>query len=306
MKRFIKKTTLFIVPILICFGVAEYLLRHIPNDYSYKNYYLNKNAQNVEALFLGSSHTYYGINPEYYSGNGFNASHISQSIDLDYELINKYSGKFEKLKFIVMPIDYFSLYGRTSAGIESWRMKNYNIYYDLNVSINPKQYFELFSFSPKKNAQRIVAHYIYNKNYITCSKFGYGITDIKQNEDIIGNGKEAALRHTKADKKYLEGSIRILDDMISYAEKKDIIVLFYTTPAYQSYRDNLDLDQYHMTVKTIDSISRSHNNSYYFNFMADDNFKKHHFRDADHLNKQGAKLLTEILNRKISEIKQRH
>ena len=110
MKKFLIKVCLFTVPFILFLLITEYLLRNIPNDYSYKNQYLEKNAKNIETLFLGSSHAYYGINPEYYSGNSFNASHISQTIDLDYKLIKKYAQDFNKLQYIVLSTTFHYLH----------------------------------------------------------------------------------------------------------------------------------------------------------------------------------------------------
>lgn len=302
MKKFVVRILFFGIPIIVFLFLTEYLLRNIPNDYSYKNAYLKENAKNIETLFLGSSHAYYGINPKYFSGNSFNASHISQTIDLDYKLIDKYASDFKKLEYIVIPIDYFSLFTRTSTGIEAWRMKNYNIYYDLKASSNPKDYFELFSFSFKKSIQRITASYYDEKNNMTCSRLGYGIIDSKQ-ADLIETGKTAAERHTKKDYTYLDESIEIINKIIDYAEKNNKTVLFYTSPAYSSYRNNLDSTQLKTTINKMDSISKNHINSFYINLLDDKSFIADDFRDGDHLNMMGAKKLTMMINSYIEKIK---
>ena len=302
MKKFLIKVCLFTVPFILFLLITEYLLRNIPNDYSYKNQYLEKNAKNIETLFLGSSHAYYGINPEYYSGKSFNASHISQTIDLDYKLIKKYAQDFNKLQYIVIPIDYFSLFARTSIGVESWRMKNYNIYYNMKTSIKPKDYLELFSFNLKRNLKRIKAYYYYNIDNLTCSNQGYGNTEMEQS-DLIKTGKIAAEKHTKKEKNYLKESIEIINEIISYAENNNKNILFYISPAYYTYRDNLDSIQLKITIDKIDSISNKHKNSFYINLMGDKNFIAEDFRDADHLNTNGAKKLTQIINNYIEEIK---
>ena len=304
MKRFSLNFLIFIIPIILFLIITEYALREIPNDYSYKNNYLKNNAHNIETLFLGSSHTYYGINPDYFPGNSFNASHISQSIDLDYKLINKYSDKFENIENIVIPIDYFSLFSRTSTGIEYWRMKNYNLYYNLNTSTNPKDYMEIFSFSIKKNIGRIIDYYYYGKSNITCSTLGYGNLERKQ-ADLIETGKTAAARHTKKDKKLLDESIEIIIEIIEYSRQKNVDVLFYTSPAYKTYRNNLDSGQYQLTINTIDSISNKYDNAYYYNLISDEGFTQEDFRDADHLNENGAKKLTNKIARIIEKNKAR-
>ena len=67
-------------------------------------------SENIKALFLGSSHTYYGINPEYFSRNSFNMSQMSQSLDLDYKILEKFEGRLSNIEYIILPISYFSLF----------------------------------------------------------------------------------------------------------------------------------------------------------------------------------------------------
>ena len=302
MKIFIKKFILIFSPIIIFFFITESLLRNIPNDYSYKNEYFEKNAENIETLFLGNSHAYYGINPEYFTGNSFNASHISQTIDLDLELIKKYSSRFEELKYLVVPIDYPTLFTRASTGQEKWRMKNYNIYYGLNLSSSLGEYFEVLSFDLQSNFRRMIHYYYWNRDNLTCSEFGYGNVEVEP-KDLIETGKSAAERHTKEDKSYFTESVDIINEMISYAEKNDINMLFYTSPAYETYWNNLDSAQLYETINTIEEICNNHQNTRYINLLSSSSFVATDFWDADHLNKNGAKKLTKIINDNIQKFK---
>ena len=118
MKKLIRNIAIFIFPILLCLLVMEFFLRKIPNDYMYKAEYLEKNSSDVEVLYLGNSHTYFGINPEYSSFKSFNAAYTSQSLDLDYKVFSKYKN-WESLKTIVIPVDYISLYTQLGQRVES-------------------------------------------------------------------------------------------------------------------------------------------------------------------------------------------
>ncbi len=147
MNKFIKKTLFFCAPVLIFIVIMELLLRNIPNTYSYKKNYLDQHSNEIEILFLGSSHAYRAINPKFIHLNGFNAALISQSLDYDIEILKKYEKQMDKLKFIVIPIDYFSLYNRLETGIENWRIKNYNLYYGLNKRAMFNLLYSLYFFT---------------------------------------------------------------------------------------------------------------------------------------------------------------
>ena len=96
MKKFWLHILKIILPIFIFFLVLEIAIRKIPNDYQLKKVYLDKNASKINTLILGSSHSFYGINPEYFSKHTFNAAYVSQTLDLDDELLQIYKEKYLK------------------------------------------------------------------------------------------------------------------------------------------------------------------------------------------------------------------
>jgi len=291
MRSYIKKNFVYILPFLIICILLEILLRNIPNDYKLKREYLDNNSRRIEKLFLGGSHTYYGINPEFISGNAFNASYVSQSIDINYKILKKYEGKWDSLKVIVMSVEYPSLFERLSSSIESWRIKNYNLYFGLQLNRKPAYYSELLTVSFKANIKRIYSYYILKHSYITCTDLGFGYFNIQK--DLNTSGEEAARRHTIKDRsKYYEASIGILQSIINFAKKRNIMVIYYTAPAYNSYTSNLDKDQLELMLTTLKDLARKNKNCYYHNFLNDRSFDSTDFENGDHLNRKGAKLLS--------------
>ena len=134
MKKFILKTIFFLLPILVLAVIMEVALRAIPNDYKQKRSYMDSHLDEIEVLVLGSSHSLYGINPKYFSQKTYNMAYVSQSLDLDYKILEKYGNEFKNLNVIIVDISYFSLYSTLETGPEPWRAKNYNIYYDIPTS----------------------------------------------------------------------------------------------------------------------------------------------------------------------------
>ena len=158
MREIATKIALIITPLFLIFIGMEAALRFLPNDYKFKKKYMDSNSNNIETLVLGSSHAYYGISPKYFSSKSFNAGYVSQSIDFDYEIINKYRDNFENLKTIVLFISYFTFFTTLDTNMESWRIKNYVIYYDINKPHHLSDYSELLSSACKKthNRQNII------------------------------------------------------------------------------------------------------------------------------------------------------
>lgn len=310
MKRFVIKTIYISLPILVVAILMEILLRNTPNDYLFKKQYLDKHSSEIETLILGSSHSFYGFNPEYFSSNTFNASHISQSLNYDFEILKKYQDQFKNLKTIILPISYFTLFGKLEAGSESWRVKNYIIYYDLNTSKSLINYSEVLSNRINVNIKRIASYYVLGNSTISCTDLGWGTRyNSKNARDLAETGKTAAKRHTRDDinsDKYQEifnDNILILNSIIEWCNKNNVNVLLLTPPAFETYRQNLNQEQLKITINTTSEICSRHENCIYENLLSDTNFVAVDFFDADHLSEIGAKKLSELINEKISEWK---
>ena len=69
--------------------VVEFLVRKIPNVYGYKFEEITKNDKHYKTLILGSSHSFFGINPDYLSDPSFNAANVSQDFKYDSYVLEK-------------------------------------------------------------------------------------------------------------------------------------------------------------------------------------------------------------------------
>lgn len=304
MKKFIKRTILFTFPLIIFIVMFESLLRNIPNDYSYKRNYLDKHSNEMETIFFGSSHSYRSINPELIQSKSFNVSYVSQSLDYDFNILKKYKNKTSKLKFIVLPIDYFSLFNRLDTGVESWRIKNYAIYYGFDLGYDFKDNFELLNGKLVDNFKRLIHFYVNHKSEVSCNTLGYGAKhSSKKNKDLINSGKEAAKRHAEKSKTYFKENIALVNEIIAIAKSKNVKVILYTNPAYKTYTSELNQEQLQKTYTTIKSIASSNSNVRYYDFLTDPSFVKEDFFDADHLNEIGAEKFSKKMDNIIISLK---
>ena len=304
MKKFIKNSLLFSIPVLFFLVVLELLLRHIPNDYSYKKNYLDQHSNEIETLFLGSSHAFYAINPEFIHSNSFNAAHIAQSIDYDILILKKYANQTNKLKCIVVPIDYFTLYNRLETGVECWRIKNYNIYYGLNRSTKLDENSEILNGKWSENTERLYKFLRKKKSEISCNTLGWGTNNnSKDTKDFIVTGKAAAERHAQKSKSFFNENSIIAKEIIDLAKSKNAKVIFYTSPAYKTYTALLNKKQLQTTIQTIQAIQKANTNVYYYNFLNDSSFTTNDFYDADHLNEIGAEKFSKKMDSILIKLK---
>ncbi len=274
----------------------ECLLRNIPNDYSYKCKYLDENADKIEVLFLGNSHFYYGINPYYIKLNSFNAAHYSQTLEYDYRIFEKYKSKLIKLKYIVIGIDYTTLFSNMGASTESWREKYYNIYYHINTSWSPRNNFELMTGNFEKNIKKVTSYLIKNKNNLRSSQLGWlknagTSTPLYIKESAI----KRAERHRIINSLYLNENVNYLQKLIQATNGNNVCLLLLSTPVSKDYMGYLDGKKIQLNSITLNRVIKNKKASYY-NYSSDRSFCYYDFFDADHLNEKGAKKLSLKIN----------
>lgn len=306
MRKFLTKIFLMLLPFIVMGVIMEILIRKIPNDYQFKKEYLEEQAHEIETLILGSSHSFYGVNPVYFTSKTFNASHISQTLNYDFEILKKYDSKFKRLKTIVLPISYFTLYENLNYGEETWRVKNYVIYYDTKSHNQLKNYSEVLSLPLRDNLKRIIEHYVFRKSAISCSTLGWGTEySSKKAQNLSETANSAAKRHTYLNQpnpvyiQLFQENIQTLNNLANWCEKRKIKLLLFTPPAYSDYSKNLHPIQLKNTIEAAQKVASRHHNCKYFNLLNDTIFKETDYYDADHLSEIGAKKLSEIINLKI-------
>jgi len=299
MKKFIVKTLLFILPVAASLAPIEYLLRKIPNVYTYKKSYLDEHAEEIRVLILGSSHTYSGIDPSYFPQNAFNAAHAAQSFDFDFEIFNKYLEKFKELKVVILPVSYFSLWHKMSNDQESRRrVKNYVLYYGIDAK--PKRItdrYELLNGRPIMNLHRFYNYYFMKKDDIICTPLGHGtdfsgtltVTDVKKAGEKEARRERArnAVFGDRNEKIFAE-NIKIMDAFAEICRQNNIRLILITTPLHHTSNENSDMEQWGIIEKTITDFTQKHDGVRYLNLRDDPDFTAEDFHDASHLNGSGA------------------
>ncbi len=290
MKQFIKYCLRFLLPLTIVAVFFEIALRKIPNDYQYKNTYLNQHSNELEVLFLGSSHIFYGINPDYIRCRSFNAAHVSQTLDLDYKILISHENNWKSLKYIVIPVDYFSFYSQLAQTAEDWRLKNYIIYDGIYSSFNPNYYSELSSNNMHDNIERYKKYYFHSTSDITCNSLGWGNNyQSNHGKNLDTTGKFAARSHLAKNNELFEENVSILGNIIAFAKAKNIAIILISCPAYYTYTQNLNTSQYQKTKETAIQLCNAYSRCHYYNFFEDARFLNTDFYDANHLNEIGAR-----------------
>jgi hypothetical protein len=302
MKKFTRNCILFLLPVLVILVSAEILLRGLPNEYKLKRHYLDEHAGAVKILCLGSSHSYYNINPAYFSLPAFNAGHSSQTLNYDWFIFDRYKDKFDSLQYLLLPVSYFSFVEKMNESTEAYRLKNYWLYYGIVEPVKWKYHTEILSIAPRKNAGRLYDYYIGGKKNIPVTALGYGTSyssAIKNNLETMG--KNAAILDTRTDHRFVRENIFYFEKIIAAAMKKNVRVVLFTSPAWRSFIENFNAGQQAQNDSIIKTTLKKYPGIIYSNYLTDSSFSAADFYDGDHLNEKGAEKFTKKLNALIMQ-----
>lgn len=306
MGKFILKCTLFILPLVAMVAGLEIIVRGCDNSYRYKECWMQENCDSVQTLIMGSSHTYYGINPQHLKTKAFNLANVSQDLKFDLYLLNRYIDSCPNLKTVILPISYFTLYCEPlECGVEKFRCKYYHHYMGYNDTLsNPVERLEIYT--PEIFQQKLekkLKEVITGKSDLDYNSLGWAdnytesiATKGISNEDV----EKTVKRHSYTTLEYFDENISCLDAIAKLCHNKGVKLFVITTPTTPMYYNKLNGNHLKKMIAAINSVCLKYEASYY-NYLTDERFDLSHFYDADHLCDAGAEKFTKILQSEIFE-----
>lgn len=300
MKRFLGKILTFILAFILLLAILEYTYAALENDYSYKADHLSKSENTYETIILGSSHSYYGINPQLFDNSTFNLAHVSQSLDLDVYLLNKYKTK-TNFKTVIIPISYFSFQQSLFESDESWRATDY--YYSYALKEVPRK-TKLFLLAHKRNIFPALFESALSgksaRRYV--NEHGFAKGDHDPSNITLENALLAIERHSMSRQQLksehtLNPQFKNLSNCIE--RNPGLRFILVSLPVHKYYANARDSTQLYYVNNCIQSLVSSNQNVSYYNLHALP-LSETDFKDADHLSKNGADKVSSYLNELIT------
>lgn len=292
MKKFIRKIVLFALLIGAILILLEVSVRSVPNEYSYKYEYLEKNITEIKVLSLGSSAARSGIDPDVFPISAFNVAQVSQDLETDCAIIHKYIESADSLKYVFFPILPMAYSYRMGEGVEDWRLRKYPIY--MNLDVEKPAFSDRFELSNFPGSVGQIIKYLKGEKTVDCYKKGMGDDDVVENEEkkISQGVMIAGIHNEHFYRENYEIIVPVLENTIELCAKHDVKIVLIVLPCYYTYCENIEP----LMVSECDSISRkivdNHSNVTYFNWFTDSTFVSEDFRNSNHLSQAGAKKLT--------------
>jgi hypothetical protein len=312
MRLFFKRFLFFLIPILLVLGVAELFLRHVPTSYKIKKAQLTASSWNIELLILGNSHATYGLDPRQFSLNAFNIASVNQSLYFDKRITLKYLDELPRLKYVLISVDYHSLYFSDEGFRDTWSYYGYGIDYKHSLPIATRLSY-LYGYKGALSLEFMKRSFQKKYKIIRSVDVDFDLDlDHPYEKGFVGkvNGPYLAEKDMRDRAAFFndivhssderESVIADLENFIDTLKGRNITPILITLPCYGPYRAYLDKKVVEQNTIDIQAICSKEQVRYwdYFTMPLDSNY----FYNSDHVNEKGAKTVTTDVNRRIEEL----
>ena len=257
MKKFLRNIALYALPVLIVAGVMEFVVESIPNSYTYKCDYMERQGAQIQTLILGSSNAYDGLNPSVMP-QAFNLANSSQTLEDDYRLLAKYIDSMDSLQSVIVGLGYHSL----GATTENNRRTYYTIYMDLY----PRWPLSKYSFEVCNPEMliKIIIKYAVSRDVTRCDSLGQRVGHTKQaaqsgaewwNKDMLSLVENDKLQIADC-RLEIEENTRYLKAIVDLCNTHNVQPVIVLMPAMEEYKRLLPVEQvdlYNEVLHELDS-----------------------------------------------------
>lgn len=292
MKSFLRLTLLFSMLVAAAFALGEWYVRSLPNPSRDKDAYMRAHGGDVRTLILGSSHTFYGLNPAWMGPGTFSLAQVSQTYRYDLFMLEHY--RPEHLQAVILPFSYFSLYEDFESQPEkAYLATRYRLYMDCPYHSRLSRYgFELASFETFKEKLKS----LWQPSRVSWNSLGWGSNyRLADRPSPWDNGAERAAVNTYADLRLAWTNLYFLTDIVEWCRSRNIRVILLTTPVSASFYAHEQAEQKKMNCFMLDFVLALYPGTEYYDFERDPRFVDADFYDADHLSDRGAFKLSRLL-----------
>ena len=291
------RAILFLLPLLLLGGGAECLLRNMPNAYRTKAARMAQTAPQTETLILGASHNLMGIRPDLLGTKSFNLAGVSQTIDIDADLLETYLPSLKNLKTVVACPDAGILFDPPlHKGAESFRSTYYNLYMPTpRRGTWPHLTFETASYTGVKNKLDALLEGDTDPHIDSLGWYN-GYVAEKEGKDGFTperfTDRAAYLAQYGTD--YLEENRSQLRRLYGICHAHGIRVVLVLTPVLPELTAALKAWMHKEVAETLAEY-RDKPDVTILDYSRDKRFTETDFFDTDHLNTDGAAKFTRIL-----------
>lgn len=294
MRAFLKKISFIVLVSFLSVLLAVYIME---NDlvYSSKRNLFESEKNNIECLITGSSHTNFGLNPNLFPIKTINIAEVSKPLKIDIKIIEKYINQLKKLKFVIIPIDYFSF---SYTGERESFSKKYYYHWNLIDKFTTNNFFSnihFFNCGCFSGLKEIFRNHSNNSLMGYAPHFGEfsSVSNIEQFK--LSKHKIEIWHQYFTDTLESYNTKMSILNLILQLNKKNIKTVLVTMPVSRTLQKFYNKNIMNQNALLLESIL-SQTGAIYINLLTYKVFENDAlFFDCDHLNNNGANIASNII-----------
>ncbi len=291
MKQFAKGIFIFLLPILAVFFVLEFLVRDSNSLYRDKwDGYISK-SDSINVLVLGNSHAMNAIDTREFELFTYNMAFGAQSFYFDKEITLKNINNMPNLKYVLISLDYHTLYYEHNESRDVF----YHYYYDIDYE-DKTYYLEDISWVNTLGFKQTIREHIPRPKTNTYHGFDFSYDTTNWSVMNVLSGKKR-VEQLEASFNNENDIINNLNNFIQILKSNNVTPILITLPCHEYFKQHLNkgvVKKNKLAIKQICNLYEIE----YWNFM-DNNYPDSLYYNVDHLNKHGAKKISKELNNMI-------
>jgi len=303
LRKFAKHTILFFIPVILGCVLLETATRKLPMRYTFIAEQLESNKDSIEVLVLGSSQMKNAVNPEWLELTAINMASGNQHLNTDFKLYEGLKDRLPSLNTVVLELSYAHLEMLQNKK-EFWKNNIFHEYYDVNCFQRPTWLKDrlIFFSNPPFYSDALYEKYIEMNESTNFNAFGY---DLNNYDGVF---KRVDYNHSKVDslpikitnkesKQIFSTNSLFLKIFLQSLERKDLNVIIVTPPTYKTYLKKRNVRILRKRDSVLTMIERTYSNVSVLRLEEDSlTFKAKDYINHNHLNPDGARKFTAILN----------
>jgi hypothetical protein len=255
----------------------------------------------VETLILGSSESYYGIAPHVLSGKVFNLANTSQSLYYDDRLVTQLLPRLPRLRRVILPMSYFTLYFQLYDHPESWRQ--YQFYQGWGVApqrladrLDLRMWSRVALYSPRVALEQLRKGFRGTLAPEVDDLGWYRVPeDVHYDLSPAGAREPLARHHGYMHLAYLEANEAALEHLTATLRRQGVEVVLVTMPVWPSYQAGMQESYRARTRAVVERLVREYGVRA-LSFLHEPRLTAEDFMDCDHLSARGALRFSAMLD----------
>lgn len=307
--RFLKYCLVFFIPVVLAYFILEFLVLNIPMNYKVYGEYLDTHPEEIAVMSLGSSQMKCGFNPEFSDKVTINLSSTSQHHNEDFHILKGTKDRLPKLKYILMEVSYNHLELPHHTN-DYWKNTVYLNYYDVNAFERHTWYKDRLVYLSNTHfySYKLMEHYVHKSSTEKLNEYGFDANNysgafkkLNYDESKIATNKFKII--TREDVSIFKKNTAYLFDMLDYMQAENLKVIVCTLPLYKTYLKQRNPNIVRRRDSVLSLIKSKYSNVVILNKETDTlNFVIKDFLNENHLNPDGAKKFTALVNRKLDSL----